>query len=146
MALMADSKMTEMIGYCGDNCLLCPRYAAAQNGSAEELEKAKELWVRLGLRDPNFPAKEMVCYGCGPKIECAYSELRSCAHKKGVDTCGLCAEYPCGLISAAFDKSQKLQSRAVRVCIPKEIEMIEKAFFSKRQNLDRIHSNMNRGK
>jgi hypothetical protein len=138
--------MTEMIGYCGDNCLLCPRYVATQYGSAEELEKTKALWVRLGLRDPDFSAQEMVCFGCRPEIECAYPELRSCAHKKGVDTCGLCAEYPCGLISAAFDKSQKLQSRTARVCTPKEIETLKKAFFSKRQNLDRIHSKMNNGK
>jgi hypothetical protein len=134
--------MTEIIGYCGDDCSLCPRYLATQNGSAEELEKVKELWVRLGLRDPASPAQEMVCYGCKPENECAYSELRACACAKAFENCGSCDGYPCGLIHAAFEKSEKLHSRAVRVCTSNEMATLEKAFFSKKQNLDRIHGEM----
>jgi hypothetical protein len=127
-----------MIGACGDNCSLCPRYLATQNGSAEELEKVKELWVKLGLRDPAFPAQGLVCYGCIPENECAYWELRACAREKDVDNCGLCPGYPCGLIQSAFDKSERLHSHAIRVCMPKELAVLKEAFFSKRQNLDRI--------
>lgn len=127
-----------MIGLCGDNCSLCPRYLATQSGSAWELEKVKSLWVRLGLRDWTFPAQDLACRGCSPENERAYRELRACAHEKGVDNCGLCHEYPCGLIQSAFDKSEKLHSHAIRVCTSKELAVLKDAFFSKRQNLDRI--------
>jgi hypothetical protein len=113
---------------------------ATQNGSAKELERVKELWVRLGLRDPAFPAQDMVCFGCKPENNtCAYAELRACAHKKGVENCGLCRGYPCAMLNAALDKSERLLSRSTTVCTPKEMDMLNKAFFSKRQNLERIH-------
>jgi hypothetical protein len=127
-----------MIGICGDDCVCCPRYVATQNGSAEALEKVKELWVRLGLRDPAFPPQDMACSGCRPENRCAYSELRACVHGKGIENCGLCQVYPCGLLNAVFEKSEKLCSHAARVCAQEEMEALRKAFFSKRQNLDRM--------
>ncbi len=135
-----------MIGICGDNCSFCPRYVATENGGAGELEKVKELWVRLGLRDPDSPVEEMACHGCKPENKCAYSELRACTYERGVGNCGLCHEYPCGLILDAFEKSDKLHSHASRVCTPKEMGVIRKAFFFKRQNLDRIHFEKDKGK
>jgi hypothetical protein len=116
---------------------------ATQSGNAEDLENVKELWVRLGLRDPSFPAEEMACYGCKPENKCAYPELRACASEKTFEKCGLCHEYPCELITAAAEASEKLHSRVTNVCTYGEIETLKKAFFSKRQNLDRIHSDMN---
>jgi hypothetical protein len=46
--------------------------------------------------------------------------------------------HPCGLLNAVFEKSKKLRSRAARVCTPEEMDALRKAFFSKRQNLDRM--------
>jgi len=134
------------IGICGDNCSYCPRYIATQNRSAKELEKVKELWVRLGLRDLSFPAQDLACFGCKPENKCAYSELRACAREKGTDNCGLCAAYPCKLINAGFEKSEKLRSYATRVCTLEEMDTLHKAFFSKKQNLDQMHHDMNEGK
>ncbi len=128
-----------LIGICGDNCHFCPRYVATQNGSATELEKVKELWVKLGLRDSAFPAQEMACYGCKPENKCAYSEIRTCANERDFDNCGLCDAYPCGLTNTALERSEELRSRATVVCTPMEMETLRKAFFSKRQNLDEIH-------
>ncbi|WP_298272967.1 DUF3795 domain-containing protein [Geobacter sp.] len=128
-----------IIGVCGDNCSLCPRYLASQNGDVKELEEVKELWVRLGLRDPAFPPQDMACYGCKPENNCAYSEVRACACGKGIKNCGLCQVYPCELLHAVFEKSEKLRSHAVRFCTPKEMDALHKAFFCKRQNLDRVH-------
>ena len=133
------------IGICGDNCSYCPRYIATQNRSAKEFEKVKELWVRLGLRDPAFPDRDLACFGCRPDNECAYSELRTCAREKGIDNCGLCDRYPCRLINAAFDKSEKLRLHATRICTPEEMDTLRKAFFSKKQNLDQIHHGINEG-
>jgi len=133
------ARITNMIGICGDNCLSCPRYVSTQSGSPEKWEEVKKLWVRLGLRDPAFPAQEMTCYGCKPENKCVYSELRACANERTIENCGTCQRYPCGLINAAFQKSEMFHSHAARVCTPNEIAMLKKAFFSKKQNLDRIH-------
>jgi hypothetical protein len=137
--------MTNMIGICGDNCLSCPRYVATKTGSPEELTEVKKLWVTLGLRDPAFPLQEMACYGCKPENKCAYPELRECANQRAIENCGSCQQYPCGLINAVFQKSEALFSHAVQVCTPNELAMLKKAFFSKKQNLDRIHHEIKEG-
>jgi len=128
-----------MIGICGDNCEYCPRYRATQNGSKVELEKARELWERLGLRDHDFPVEDIACRGCFPENKCAYTELRVCVSAKGHENCGLCDEYPCKLIIGAFNKSEKLKSHAAKVCTREEMDILNKAFFSKKEYFDRIH-------
>lgn len=85
--------MPGMIGVCGDDCSLFSRYSATMNESAEELEKVRELWVRLKWRDPDFPAARLSCRGCKAEVNCAYSELRACAQKMAVANCGLCEGY-----------------------------------------------------
>ncbi|MFC1839607.1 DUF3795 domain-containing protein [Thermodesulfobacteriota bacterium] len=127
-----------MIGLCGDNCQFCPRYIAAQNGSIEEYVKVKELWIRLGLRSLGFPVEDMACHGCKPENKCAYKELRECVIKKGCKNCGLCDEYPCELIMSTFKKSEKLRSKAAKVCNKEEMNMLQKAFFLKKEYFDQI--------
>ncbi len=134
------------IGVCGDNCSYCPRYVATQKRDAKELERVKDLWVRLGFWDPAFPAQDLTCLGCRPENKCAYLEIRACAYGKGVENCGLCQAYPCRLINAAFEKSDNLRSYAARVCTPKEMDILQKAFFSKRKILDQTHSETNKRK
>lgn len=129
-----------LIGVCGDNCLFCPRYLASQNGDAKELEDVKELWVRLGLREPAFPVQDLACSGCRPENNCANSEVRSCAYEKGIENCGLCQVYPCELLEAVFEKSEDLRSHTSHLCSPEEMDALHKAFCCKRQNLDRVHS------
>jgi hypothetical protein len=128
-----------MIGLCGDNCEYCPRYVSTQNGRIEELEKVKELWVRLELRAPDFPVKDMACHGCKPENKCAYTELRACVSTRMYDNCGLCDEYPCKLVQSAFDKSEKLKGRVEITCTQEENDNLQKAFFSKKEYFDRIY-------
>ncbi len=135
-----------MIGICGDDCLNCPRYRATGDKNPEALEKVRELWVKLGLRDPDFPAKELVCHGCKPENQCAYPELFVCARAKALDNCGLCPEYPCELIDAAFEKSAKLYRHVAAICSEQETAILKKAFFSKKQNLDQIHEGLKKEK
>jgi hypothetical protein len=129
-----------ILGVCGDNCSCCPRYIATQERNLEELEKVKELWVRLGLRDIHFPVHDMACSGCTRQNTCAYSEVRACAYGKEIENCGLCHTYPCELIRTVFEKSKNLQFQATRVCTSAEIDTLCKTFFSKQKNLDQIHS------
>lgn len=128
-----------MIGICGDNCTFCPRYTATQNGGKTEFEKVKELWVRLGLRDHDFPVQDMACNGCLPENRCAYGELRKCVVGKAIENCGWCDDYPCNLIKASFMKSENLRSYANKVCTHEEMDVLHKAFFSKKEHFDSIH-------
>ena len=128
-----------MMGICGDNCAYCPRYIATQNGRKIELEKAKDLWVRLGLIDHNFPVEDMACHGCMPENDCVYAKLCACVSEKGNKNCGSCEDYPCKLMNSVFDRSEKLKSHAAKVCTQEEMDMLQKAFFSKKEYFDRIH-------
>jgi hypothetical protein len=127
-----------MIGICGDSCMDCPRYIAAESGKAKDLEDVKAWWVRLGLRAEDFPAADMACKGCRPENACAYPEIRDCAKSRGHRNCGLCDRYPCGLVAAAFEKTAAFQTRAAAACTQEELDILERAFFRKRHILDWI--------
>ena len=111
----------------------------AKRGTKSELERARDLWVRLGLRNPGFPVEDMACGGCMPGKEYAHTKLGACVSAKALENCGLCAEYTCGLIRDAFDASEALRRRATKVCIQDEMALLEKAFFSKCEYFDRVH-------
>ncbi len=127
------------IGVCGDNCSYCPRYIATESGDIQELEKVKELWVRLGWREESFPAEKLACNGCAPEINCAYPQLRNCADEKNISNCGLCDNYPCELVNAAFERTKRLTSNARSVCSLEEMDILNKAFLHKKKTLDQIH-------
>ena len=133
-----------MFGMCGDNCSYCPRLIATKSGRSGELEKVKELWVRLGLRDPDFPVEDMACHGCRPEKNCAYSELRTCVKAKGYKNCGPCEQYPCKLINSVYDKTEALRSHASKVCSQEEMKILRKAFFSKKEYLDKTNREKNK--
>ncbi len=127
------------IGVCGDNCSYCPRYIATLSGNIEELEKVKELWVRLGWRVESFPADKLVCYGCSPEVKCAYPELSNCAYEKKIPNCGLCDNYPCDLVNTAYERTKRLTANARSVCNREEMDILNKAFLNKKRTLDKIN-------
>lgn len=129
----------DRIGTCGDNCTYCPRYTATQKNDIAALERVKDLYIRLGLRNPDFPTEKMVCHGCEPENKCAYPELAACLASKTIENCGLCETYPCALIIIAFKKSDQFRSIAEKICTREEMKMLDKAFFSKQDYFDRIH-------
>ena len=135
-----------IIGICGDNCIYCPRNIATQTKSAQKFDEVKELWVRLGLRDPAFPAQDLVCSGCKPENKCAYPEVRTCVYEKEIENCGFCRVYPCELINVVFERSEQIYAHATQVCTSNEMDALKKAFFSKRQNLDQARLNANERK
>jgi hypothetical protein len=129
-----------VIGVCGDNCAMCPRNAATRSGSPEELEKVKELWVRLELRAPDFPADGLACRGCSPENDCAYPRLRACARERSLPNCGQCDDYPCSSIDMVCAASERLRERATDVCTSAELAVLNQAFFSKRRLLNGVHA------
>jgi hypothetical protein len=128
------------IGACGDHCDSCPRHRATRAGNQIALENVKELWVRLGLRDPSFPSGGLLCYGCKQDNACAYSALRDCVIAKKIENCGFCNTYPCEIAIDVFDKTEQWKLNHMKKCTKEEYELLHKAFCQKKINLDEIYA------
>jgi hypothetical protein len=77
-----------------------------------ELEKMKDLWVRLGRRDDDFPVQDRICHGCRSENIYAYQELYACVKIKGSENFGICDDYPCEVMTTVFNKSNQLKKYA----------------------------------
>lgn len=87
--------MKEMIAYCGLDCEKCDAYIATANNDQALREKTAKQWAELN-NAPILP-EHINCEGCrviGVKtIFCQnLCEIRKCALKKSVSTCGDCPE------------------------------------------------------
>lgn len=87
--------MNEMIGYCGLDCEKCDAYLATVNDDQALREKTAKLWAELN--DAPILPEHINCQGCrvdGIKtVFCdSMCEIRQCALKKSVTTCGDCPE------------------------------------------------------
>jgi hypothetical protein len=133
----------DKIGACGDNCTYCPRFKATNDNDPIELNRLKELWVSLGLKDKDIDPETLKCSGCSKENNCAYNELRDCAFAQGYENCGLCSKYPCALVQSAFSKTEDLFRKFDSRCSTEHV-CIEKAFRYKKDNLDRINHWMSR--
>ena len=136
---MTDNIQMDVFGACGDDCSLCPRYKATLSNNKSELERVKELWVLFGWRNPDVTLDNLKCSGCRKENKCSYQELRSCVFNKGLKNCGFCAQYPCRLVSAAFEKTENAFRSIKALCNEEEMESLTKAFRYKKSNLDRIN-------
>ena len=125
------------LAFCGDDCNFCPRYIATQSGSEERLREAALLWKQAGWRDAISPPAEMVCYGCEQAERCTYN-IRECALKRQVNNCGECKDYPCEKVLKAFERTDTYAKKCKEILSPKDYECLQKAFFSKRENLDKV--------
>jgi len=129
----------KVIGFCGDNCSACPRYIATQSGNEEKLKETTEMWKRAGWRNTNVSPQEMICYGCASVEWCRYNSIRKCALKKGIDNCGKCRNYPCKEITDVFKQTDYYKKTCEKNCSKEDNEFFLRAFFSKRDILDKIH-------
>jgi len=127
------------IGFCGDNCGLCPRYVATKSGDNQDLEKVRDLWVRIGWRDEDTSPEGVACSGCTSVKSCRYDNVRICAKDKGITNCGECIDYPCQEITKVFERTKSYERKCKEVCSPSEYERLYRAFFLKKQTLDAIH-------
>ena len=72
------------IGFCGDDCRLCPRYIATMSGSVDKLNEVAAMWERVGWRDNVVSPEEIKCNGCKTVKWCRYNELRECAQGREI--------------------------------------------------------------
>ncbi len=87
--------MREMIAYCGLDCEKCDAYIATINNDDDLRQKTAQLWSELN----NAPiTMEMInCMGCRTDgVKTPYCdtmcEIRKCALKKKLPTCGNCPD------------------------------------------------------
>ncbi|MGN0733411.1 MAG: DUF3795 domain-containing protein [Emergencia sp.] len=88
--------MKKMIAYCGLDCEKCDAYIATVHDDQVLREKTAKAWTELN-HVPILP-EHINCQGCradGIKtVFCdSLCEIRQCALKKSVDTCGDCTEF-----------------------------------------------------
>jgi len=126
------------LGFCGDDCNCCPRYIATQSGDADRLKELAAIWKTLGWQDTIVPPEEMVCHGCASVNWCIY-EIRECALQKEVDNCGKCENYPCEKVLKAFKRTESYAEDCKERLSKENYECFQKAFFSKKENLDRAN-------
>lgn len=101
--------MKKMIAYCGLDCEKCDAYLATLNNDDALRTKTAKLWAEMN----NAPiTPEMInCRGCrADGIKTPFCEsmcgIRRCAMKKGVETCGKCAEIgKCRTVGAILESS-----------------------------------------
>ena len=84
-----------MIAYCGLNCGKCDAYLATINDDQALREKTAKLWTELN--QVHILPEQINCQGCradGTKTVFCESlcQIRQCALKKGVTTCGDCPD------------------------------------------------------
>jgi hypothetical protein len=127
------------LAYCGDDCNLCPRYIATQSNNIEKLKEVAVLWKKAGWRENIVLPEEMVCYGCNTERKCIYDYIKKCALEKGIDNCGFCPNYPCEKIENVFFQTETYAKLCKENCSKKEYELLHKAFFLKKQNMDKVH-------
>jgi hypothetical protein len=129
----------QKLGFCGDDCSVCPRYLATQSGDAGQFRKVADLWHRVGYRDTIMPKDDLACHGCSRRTRCDRMAVRECAVEKGVENCGKCENYPCEKILQTFEETELFAKSAKDKCSKEEYKVLQKAFYEKRKNLDKIN-------
>ena len=113
--------MRKMIAYCGLDCEKCDAYIATINDDQELREKTAKAWSELN-QVPILP-EHINCQGCRAEgiktVFCdSLCEIRQCALKKSVETCGDC--LICG----------KIKNRVLFICkIKANIRLILLQYF-----------------
>ena len=106
-----EKMVSEMIAYCGLNCVTCPIYLATR-----ETDPKKQRQMREGIAsyitkhfDTETRSEDITdCDGCTMKgrrlfSECQKCQVRRCAREKGLENCAYCSEYACEKLSKLYD-------------------------------------------
>lgn len=109
--------MKDMIGYCGLDCEKYDAYLATVHDDQALREKTAKLWAEQN-NAPILP-EHINCEGChvnGVKtVFCEHMcEIRKCARKKGVSTCGHCPEIETCLNMKYVNVKQILPDKLLR--------------------------------
>ncbi len=111
--------MKKSIAYCGLDCEKCDAYIATVNDDQALREKTAKLWAEMN-NAPILP-EHINCLGCrtdGIKTYYCESlcEIRQCAMKKGVETCGDCSEMvSCQIVGKVISSCPEARANLKRI-------------------------------
>lgn len=100
--------MAAMIAFCGLDCSECEAYQATQANDEAWKEQIAAKW-REEYNAPEIDVVGVTCDGCMAHsgrlcANCPICELRICGIERGVENCGLCADYEiCDKIAHLFE-------------------------------------------
>jgi hypothetical protein len=92
-----DNPMERILAFCGLNCAECEAYVATQAHDAAAIQAVVEKW-KVENNLTRLTAESVMCDGCltASTQVCSYCyecPVRACAQQRGVESCGLCAEF-----------------------------------------------------
>ena len=125
---------------CGDDCNYCPRYIGTINNDEDMLNRAAEIWYKMGWRDKILSPDEMKCYGCLFIRNCVYG-IKECCGRKKIDNCGYCSEMPCRKLTEALRKIKEFKDISKSTLSEEEFDMLKAAFYMKEEYLNKIKNN-----
>ena len=106
--------MSDMIAYCGLDCLQCPALLATRaDDDARRIEVA-EMWSKdFGAE---IKVESINCEGCMSEdgvlfSHCQVCEIRKCGMEKDVANCAFCEDYACDKLSEFFAMVPEAQVR-----------------------------------
>lgn len=95
---------TQLMAYCGIDCVTCPAYIATQADDIDKLTSLAQEWFE-GSTDHTI----VVCDGCksdGRTMQwCAECPTRACSIEKGLENCAYCQDYGCEKLLKVFEMS-----------------------------------------
>jgi hypothetical protein len=112
---------------------------ATKSGDVEGLREAATLWKKAGWKEVIVQPEDMVCHGCTSVKWCRYEAIRKCSREGEIDNCGQCGHYPCEKIMRVFEQTKLYAEFCLDKLSKDDYVCFEKAFFSKKEKLDRIH-------
>jgi hypothetical protein len=93
--------MSDMIAYCGLNCVECNAFKATHTKDTERKIQLAKKWTD----DDNveFRPEDIDCDGCKSKRISGWCrkicKVRPCAEKRKVKTCAHCDDYQCEILN-----------------------------------------------
>jgi hypothetical protein len=97
----------DLVGRCGTYCGSCPVYRACH-----DMDEKRVLELSFSTR---CTIGQVRCEGCGSPdrfvlgLKCAF---RKCAEERGLESCGLCQDFPCESLCGFWEKDMRRDGEA----------------------------------
>lgn len=96
-----------LVGRCGMYCGSCPVYRASN-----DMDEKRAFELSFSTR---CTIDQIKCEGCGSPDRfalCMRCVFRKCAEDRGLESCGLCPEFPCESLTRFYCEDRRRQGEA----------------------------------
>jgi hypothetical protein len=105
--------MSEMIAYCGLDCVECRAFKATQAKDYELKRQIAKHWSDQG--EIKFKPEDIDCNGCKSDTISGFCrkicKIRPCAQERQVKTCAHCDNYPCDILKEFLSKEEAVATK-----------------------------------